>query len=110
MCSIPVSWMLSVQRVRPVISRWSSLRRAVAADLELAVAGRSSVTVMTALPSRASASACWPRGGLHGPDDVVVAGAPAQVALEPAADLLPRSGFGLSLSRSIDCMIMPGVQ
>ena len=26
-CSIPLSWMLSVHRVRPVISRWSSLRR-----------------------------------------------------------------------------------
>ena len=27
MCSMPGSEMLSVQRVRPVISRWSSLRR-----------------------------------------------------------------------------------
>ena len=29
-CSIPVSWMLSVHRVRPVMRRWSSLRRRAA--------------------------------------------------------------------------------
>ena len=46
---------------------------------------------------------------LHGLDDVLVAGAPAEVALEPVADLvLARVGF--SLSRSIAAMIMPGVQ
>ena len=32
--------------------------------------------------------------GEHGPDDVVVAGAPAQVALQPGADLAPRWAGG----------------
>ena len=44
-CSMPGSVMLSVQRVRPVISRWSSLR---ARALPISGAGasvRSSVTV-----------------------------------------------------------------
>ncbi len=38
MCSIPGSWMLSVHRVRPVISRWSSLRRR---ERPISFAGRS---------------------------------------------------------------------
>ena len=48
-CSIPGSWMLSVQLVRPVISRWSSLRRR-ALPISRFSAGRSSVAVMTDAP------------------------------------------------------------
>ncbi len=44
-CSMPGRVMLSVQRVRPVISRWSSLRRR---SLPISVAGRSWVAVMSA--------------------------------------------------------------
>ena len=73
--------MLSVQRVRPVISRWSSLRR-------------------RSRPISLAASAALLGGGhrhlggrgrrrvLHGLHDVVVARAAAQVALEPEPDLL----------------------
>ena len=45
-CSIPGSVMLSVQRVRPVMSRWSSLRRR---SLPISAAGRSWVAVMPSL-------------------------------------------------------------
>ena len=92
-CSIPGSWMLSVQRVRPVISRWSSLRLRGLADLGggAVVDGGHQATLPRWRPTR-------PRRrrrlghragtGRHGLDDVVVAGAAAQVALEPDPDLL----------------------
>src|SRR3954470_11817182 len=91
MCSMPGSWMLSVQRVRPVISRWSSLRRR-SRPISVTLAGASWVAVISGLHLlghgliRGGASS----GGrcLHGADDVVVAGAAAQVALEPVADLV----------------------
>ena len=86
-CSIPVSWMLSVHRVRPVISRWSSLRRRRVADLSLRlrpVLGDGH----DGAPLEGVGDDLLAGGGLHRPDDVVVAGAPAQVALEPAADLV----------------------
>ena len=46
-CSIPGRVMLSVQRVRPVMRRWSSLRRR---SLPISAAGRSWVAVMPSLP------------------------------------------------------------
>ena len=49
-CSIPGRVMLSVQRVRPVIRRWSSLRRR---SLPISAAGRSWVAVTTCAPSAA---------------------------------------------------------
>ncbi len=49
MCSIPGSTRLSVQAVRPVISRASSLRRRALPTS--ATVGRSSVTVMPATSS-----------------------------------------------------------
>ena len=55
-CSIPGSWMLSVQRVRPVMSRWSSLRSRPA---PISRAGRSSTAVIAQPPSVAPvAAAC----------------------------------------------------
>ncbi len=42
-CSMPGSWMLSVQRVRPVISRWSSLRLRA---WPISAVGRSSTAVI----------------------------------------------------------------
>ncbi len=78
-CSVLVNWMLSVHFVRPVISRASSLRRrALPISFRRAPAGRSSVAVMTHLRPPRSAR----------PHDVVVAGAPAQVALQAETDLL----------------------
>ena len=50
--SIPGRVRLSVQRVRPVISRWSSLRRR---SLPISAAGASAVAVTGHLPSRRSA-------------------------------------------------------
>src|SRR3954447_25912296 len=97
MCSMPGSVMLSVQRVRPVISRWSSLRRR-SRPISLMLAGASCVAVISDLDllglgllGRGAvlvgvgdlALGC----GLHGPDDVVVTRAPAQIALETVADL-----------------------
>src|SRR2546423_4270813 len=73
--SIPGSVMLSTNLARPVISSASSLRSwLVPTNLV------DSVTLIS-LPSRA-------RDGLHGLDDVVVAGAAAEVAFEPVADLV----------------------
>ena len=49
-CSIPGSWMLSVQRVRPVISRRSSLRLRAGADLGCGAVvdgGHDATTVVT---------------------------------------------------------------
>ena len=52
------------------------------------------------------------RGGalLHRLDDVVIAGAAAQIAVEPFAHRPSRRGFGLRCARSIALMTMPGVQ
>ena len=47
-CSMPGSWMLSVQRVRPVISRWSSLRRR-SRPISTTLAGASWVAVISDL-------------------------------------------------------------
>ena len=77
--------MLSVQRVRPVISRWSSLRRRSRPISLAASAGRSWVAVTGHLLRW---SARGRRRVLHGLHDVVVARAAAQVALEPEPDLL----------------------
>ncbi len=46
-CSMPGSWMLSVQRVRPVISRWSSLRLRAG---PISAVGRSSTAVIRPPP------------------------------------------------------------
>ena len=79
MCSRPGSAMLSVQLVRPVTSRASSLRRSgwptTFCGLGRGLGGRSSGT---------SRRGCV----LHGLDDVLVAGAAAEVAFEPVADLV----------------------
>src|SRR6266536_316898 len=115
-CSMPGSVMFSVQVVRPVISRASSLRGRAEPT------SRSSTAVMRSPPSRhrlrddffghalgwqagvGSARLARFRGRwrrlrrltrraqltrrvAHGPDDVLVSGAPAQVAFEPFADL-----------------------
>ena len=48
--------------------------------------------------------------GEHGLDDVVVAGAAAEVALQPDADVAARSGCGFSRSRLVAAITMPGVQ
>ena len=52
-CSIPGRVMLSVHRVRPVIRRWSSLRRR-SLPISRSVAGRSCVAVMPTPPPRSS--------------------------------------------------------
>src|SRR5205085_162593 len=74
--SIPGRLMLSTYLARPVISSASSLRSWLV-PTNLVV---DSVTVIS--PSSRA------RDGLHGLDDVVVAGAPAEVPLEPVADLV----------------------
>src|SRR4051794_15654500 len=123
-CSIPGRTMLSVQVVLPVISRVSSLRlRGCPTSLAgaPAVTVGSSVTVI--VPPRWRSSARCPTvlcslltsqarsrlrsrrlgcggalhlvgGLLHGPDDVLVAGAPAEVALDALADLV-LAGIGV---------------
>ena len=48
-------------------------------------------------------------GGAHGLDDIVVAGAAADVAFQAVADLV-FAGVGVLLSREAAAMIMPGVQ
>ena len=96
MWSMPGSVMLSVQRVRPVMRRWSSLRRRAlpssAWPFPPATAGVSSVIVMTSFPHVGAGRdrRAGHRLGalLHGQDDVVVAGASTEVALQPLADLL----------------------
>ena len=56
-CSMPGSVMLSVQRVRPVISRWSSLRRrSRPISFSMASDGRSWVAVMTCTSCRPRAA------------------------------------------------------
>ena len=55
-------------------------------------------------------STSLPRGVLNGVDDVLVAGAAAEVAGDALADLAARSACGLSFSRLTADMIMPGVQ
>ena len=55
MCSMPGSAMLSVQRVRPVMRRWSSLRRRSRPISLAEVSGRSSTAVTGHLPR------CWRR-------------------------------------------------
>ena len=84
-CSIPGRVMLSVQRVRPVISRWSSLRRR-SRPISRSGAGASWMAVMPCAPSARVAAVL--SGVLHGLDDVVVARAAAEVALEAEPDLL----------------------
>ena len=62
-CSMPGSWMLSVHLVRPVISRWSSLRRR-ALPISLTGGGCVLGDGHDALPSRARAVLAG--RGLHG--------------------------------------------
>src|SRR3990172_913007 len=91
--------MSSVYWPLPVMNRWSSLRRTGAPIPVVAATGFPPVAVSFCL--RAAALGSAPGSGLfgglahaahigggcfHGGDDVVVAGAAAQVALEPLAD------------------------
>src|SRR4051812_23169531 len=76
--SIPGRLMLSTYLARPVISSGSSFRSCRVAMTFVA----GSVTAISP-PLRA-------RHGLHGLDDVVVAGAAAEIALETMADLIVR--------------------
>src|SRR5689334_1515379 len=88
---------LSVQRVRPVMRRASSLR--VRAFPNSPVVG-SAVVVMTSAPCHRGglgrlrgvgghgAGLHRLRGALHGAHDVLVAGAPAEVAFDALADLV----------------------
>ena len=97
-CSIPGRVRLSVQRVRPVMRRWSSLRRR---SRPISRSGFSAVAVISRLRSRRRAGptsrCCGSRCNGTG------------------CPRCPRRtsssvGLGFSLSRSTACMIMPGVQ
>ncbi len=99
-CSIPGRTMLSVQRVRPVISRWSSLRRrSRPISLRVSSAGASWTAVTTRSPRRAErpsrccGSPCSGTGCPRGPSRISSS-----------------EGCGFSFSRSMLCMIIPGVQ
>ena len=61
-------------------------------------------------PVRRLQRACVAAASRIGGDDVVVAGAAADVALDGVADLARRSGPGSRSRRSAAAMIMPGVQ
>src|SRR5690242_18458304 len=91
-CSMPGSVMLSVQRVRPVMRRASSLR--VRDFPNSPVVGSTVVVIWSAPCDRCGGlGRCRHtrlhrlRGALHGPHDVLVAGAPAEVALDTLTDL-----------------------
>ena len=85
--------MLSVQRVRPVMRRASSLRVRDFPNSAVGVVG-SAVVVMSSSTGagvsvrRRDSRLHRLRGALHGAHDVLVAGAPAEVALDALADLV----------------------
>ena len=102
MCSMPVILMSSTYVPRPWISRGSS-RRLTRSPISL---GRTGVAVAMAT-SRLSATMF--RGVLDRVDDVLIAGAAAEVAGDAFANLL-LARRRLSCSRLTADMIMPGVQ
>ena len=96
MCRVPGSWMLSVQLVVPVSSRASSLRRTDCPIDGLVTAGAvgdvghwASSLRPDPLGSSASSGDCLHQlGGVrHRLDDVLIAGAATEVALQPFSDL-----------------------
>ena len=101
MCSMPGSVMLSVQLVWPVISRASSLRRRALPNSPACASRCLGLRGHSLTPASAARR--------DGADDVLVAGAAAQVALKPSRTS-SSVGCGFSLSRSAAAMIMPGVQ
>ena len=67
-----------------------------------------SVSVLVMVVAMAYASRLR-RGGLHRVDDVLIAGAAAEIAFEAVADFVV-GGAGVRSSSCFDVMIMPGVQ
>ena len=111
-CSMPGSTMLSVQRVRPVIRRASSLRRRGAPTSAGAVVGdghaatsSSAVTPVRPAPECASRPRRPGRRGRCSGSRCTGTGCP-----RCPRGSRPRVGSGSPASRSTAAMIMPGVQ
>ena len=99
-CSIPGSCTSSTNSARPVSSRASSLRRTrrpTVSDGHAAVSRRS---------RRRRRSR--PRRDLHGVDDVLVAGAAAEIRRDARRESAASSGFGLSRRNAVSVISMPG--
>src|SRR3954447_14370144 len=91
-CSMPGNVMLSVQRVRPVMRRASSLRVRDFPNSGVGVVGSAVVVMSVSGHGNAglggNAGLHRLGGALHGAHDVLVSGAAAEVALDALADLV----------------------